>query len=72
MPNPCGYAPFSLRDDSALRHETVAALRDRAISVALGDGMVIPESTDMRHLAADIEVMVGRGSVHRHQTSLGY
>jgi sugar phosphate isomerase/epimerase len=57
MPNPYGYPPFSLRDDAELRRQTLAALRDTGVSIALGEGMVVREDTDMRDLATDIAVM---------------
>ena len=57
MPNSYGYPPFSLRDDRELRRHTLAALHDREVSIALGEGMVVREDTDMRDLAIDIAVM---------------
>ena len=38
--NPHGYPRWSLRDDPALRRALVAALEDRRISIALGEGYV--------------------------------
>jgi len=35
--NPHGYPCFSLKEDSALRREMVAAMRDRAVSISLGE-----------------------------------
>ena len=37
MPNSYGYPPFSLRDDRELRRQTLAALHDRGVSIALGE-----------------------------------
>jgi sugar phosphate isomerase/epimerase len=62
MPNPYGYAPFSLRDDLALRRETLAALRGRGVTVSLGDGFVLRPGMDMRDLAGDVAVMAELGA----------
>src|SRR5947208_5228865 len=62
MPNSYGYPPFSLRDDAELRRQTLAALRDTGVSIALGEGMVVREDTDMRDLATDIAVMGALGA----------
>jgi sugar phosphate isomerase/epimerase len=62
MPNPYGYPPFSLRDDPALRRETLAALRDRGVTVSLGDGFVLHPGMDMRDLAGDVAVMAELGA----------
>jgi len=62
LPNPYGYAPFSLRDDSALRRETIAALRHRGVSVSLGDGFVVRDGVDMRDSARDIAIMAELGA----------
>ena len=67
MPNSYGYPPFSLRDDRELRRQTLAALHDREVSIALGEGMVVREDTDMRDLATDIAVM-GELGAHRVNT----
>jgi sugar phosphate isomerase/epimerase len=62
LPNEYGYPPFSLRDDPALRRETIAALRDRGVSISLGDGFVVREGVDMRHSAGDIAIMAELGA----------
>ncbi len=62
MPNPYGYPPFSLRDDLPLRRETLAALRDRAVTVSLGDGFVLRPGMDMRDFADDVAVMAELGA----------
>src|SRR5437660_12757079 len=62
MPNPFVYGPFSLRDDLAVRRETLAALRDRGVSVSLGDGFVLRPGMDMSDLAGDVAVMAELGA----------
>src|SRR5262245_30495967 len=61
MPNPYGYPPFSLRDDPALRRETIAALRDRGVRISLGDGFVVRKGVDIRDSARDIAIMAELG-----------
>ncbi|MGF7236772.1 MAG: sugar phosphate isomerase/epimerase family protein [Frankia sp.] len=62
MPNPYGYAPFSLLEDVALRRETVTALRDRGVTIALGDGFTLRKGGDMRERAAELDVMAELGA----------
>jgi sugar phosphate isomerase/epimerase len=62
MPNPYGYPPFSLMDDADLRRDTIAALRDRGVSISLGDGFVVREGVDMRDRAAEFEIMAELGA----------
>src|SRR5439155_24527248 len=62
MPNPYGYPPFALREDLALRRETLAALRNRGVTVSLGDGFVLKPGMDMRELAGDVAVMAELGA----------
>jgi sugar phosphate isomerase/epimerase len=62
MPNPYGYEPFSLLEDPALRRETVAALGDRGVTVALGDGFVLREGGDLRDRARELDVMAELGA----------
>jgi len=55
--NPHGYRTFSLRDDAALRRETIAAMRDRGVSISLGEGCTIRPERDIRDMAGDMDVM---------------
>jgi sugar phosphate isomerase/epimerase len=59
--NPHGYAPFSLRDDAALRRAMVSAMHDRDVSISLGEGFTIRAERDIRELAADLEIMAELG-----------
>lgn len=52
-----GYPPFSLRDDSALRRELLAAMADRGVSISLGEGLLIAAGVDVSSYAADLDVM---------------
>jgi sugar phosphate isomerase/epimerase len=56
--NPHGYPKFSLREDKALRREMLAAMRERRVSLSLGEGLGIRENIDVRAThAADLDVM---------------
>lgn len=53
----CDYAPFSLRDDAALRREMMAAMRDRGVSISLGEGLTVRTGGDVRNYASDLDIM---------------
>lgn len=56
--NPHGYRNFSLREDTALRREMVAAMRDRGISISLGEGFTVRPGLDVcEQRASDLGVM---------------
>jgi sugar phosphate isomerase/epimerase len=55
--NPHGYPPWSLRQDAALRRDMVAAMRDRGVSISLGEGFFARAGADLRDSAADLELM---------------
>jgi sugar phosphate isomerase/epimerase len=59
--NPLGYPAWSLRQDAALRREMLAAMRDRGVSISLGEGFFARPGTDLRDSAADLELMRGLG-----------
>jgi sugar phosphate isomerase/epimerase len=51
------YQPFSLRDDPRLRRDLLAAMDERGVSIALGEGLLIVPGVDVRSYAADLDVM---------------
>jgi sugar phosphate isomerase/epimerase len=51
------YPPFSLRDDPRLRQELIAAMDDRGVSLALGEGLLIAPGVEVRSYAADLDIM---------------
>lgn len=57
----CDYAPFSLRDDAALRREMIAAMRDRGVSISLGEGLTVRTGGDVRHYAGDLDILCELG-----------
>jgi sugar phosphate isomerase/epimerase len=59
--NPHGYPRWSLRDDRALRRDTIAALRDRGVSISLCEGFSITSRTDVGAYAADLEIAAELG-----------
>ncbi|MCU1391368.1 MAG: Xylose isomerase domain protein barrel, partial [Ilumatobacteraceae bacterium] len=54
--NPHGYATWSLRHDAVLRREMVAAMRDRDVSISLGEGFMVSGDADIRDRATDLEL----------------
>jgi sugar phosphate isomerase/epimerase len=61
MPNPFGYGPFSLREDSSLRNRLMAAMRSRDVSISLGEGFLVSPGGDVRDHAHDMDVMIELG-----------
>lgn len=59
--NPHNYPDWSLRDDPALRRETVAAMRDRDVSISLCEGFGVQPNVDVRACAADLDVLCELG-----------
>jgi len=59
--DPPSYPPFSLRDDPRLRREMTAAMRDRGVSIALGEGMTVRSGADIRDRSRDLELMAELG-----------
>ena len=56
--NPHGYPSYSLRHDRALRREMIAAMRDRGVSISLGEGFVVQSGLDVREAyATDLDIM---------------
>lgn len=57
------YPMWSLRDDPALRRETIAAIRDTGVHVGLGEGFRASSSGDVRDFAPDLDLMAELGAV---------
>lgn len=68
--NPHGYPHFSLLDDAALRREMVAAMRDRGVSISLGEGLAARENADIRDQAAALDIMAELGIKRINTVSL--
>jgi sugar phosphate isomerase/epimerase len=56
------FSAWSLRDDSALRAELKATLRDRAVAISLGEGFSIRPQEEARDKAADLDIMADLGA----------
>src|ERR1700681_730537 len=59
--NPHNYRSFSLRDDAALRHDMLAAMRDRGVTISLGEGLTVRKGGDVRDYASDLDIMCELG-----------
>jgi sugar phosphate isomerase/epimerase len=68
--NPHGYEPFSLRDDAALRARMMTAMRDRKVSISLGEGFNVRPEADVTSLAADLDTMAELGAARINTVSL--
>src|SRR5262245_46178938 len=68
--NPHGYEPYSLREDVVLRRRLVVALRDRGLSISLGEGFLIHPGGDIRAAAADLDTMAELGAVRINGVSM--
>lgn len=69
--NPHGYRKFSLREDKVLRREMIAAMRDRGISISLGEGFTLRPGEDVRERRqADLDVMCELGVKRINTVSL--
>lgn len=60
--NPHGYASWSLRDDPALRRRLLAVMRDRGVSISLGEGFTIRPDAEMANRAVDMDIMAELGA----------
>lgn len=54
---PLGYPPFSLKDDSRLRADLLAAMDHRGVGISLGDGFLVLPGADMRSFGRDLDLM---------------
>jgi hypothetical protein len=50
---PLGYAPFSLKDDAALRRDVLAAMKHRGVAASLGDGFLVLPNTEINVVSLD-------------------
>jgi sugar phosphate isomerase/epimerase len=59
--NPHGYAAWSLRDDPALRRDTIAALAANGVTISLLEGFAVQPGKDVREQAADLDIVHALG-----------
>jgi sugar phosphate isomerase/epimerase len=55
--NPHRYPAWSLKNDAGLRRDMIKAMRDRDVSISLGEGFFAIPGRDIRNAAADLELM---------------
>ena len=60
--NPHNYPPFSLKDDAQLRRDTIAALRERNVTISIGEGFGVKPGEDVRDQATEMDVMAELGA----------
>ena len=60
--NPLGYPDWSLKDDAALRRALIAALRERGVSISLGEGFAVRPGVAMRDRGDEMDVMAELGT----------
>src|SRR6185437_1309849 len=68
---PSYYPSYSLRNDPALRREMIAAMRDRGVSISLGEGLNIRPGSNVREdQATDLALMRELGVTRINMVSL--
>lgn len=60
--NPHGYAAWSLREDAALRRAAIAAMRERGVTISLGEGFAVRPGFDVRDRAKEFDLMAELGA----------
>jgi sugar phosphate isomerase/epimerase len=68
--NPHGYAFFSLRDDPVLRREMLAAMRDRGVTISLGEGLTVRPGGDVRGYERDLDIFLELGTQRINTVSM--
>src|SRR5262245_47026775 len=68
--NPHGYPAYSLREDAALRRSMIKAMRDRSVSISLGEGFAVRPNADVRERAGDMELMRELGARRLNTVSM--
>jgi sugar phosphate isomerase/epimerase len=51
------FAPWSLHDDATLRRDVAAALRDRGVSIGVGEGLIVFPGVDLKDRARDFDLL---------------
>jgi sugar phosphate isomerase/epimerase len=68
--NPHGYPDWSLRDDAALRRETVNALQDRGVRLAILEGFAVGPGQNVDGHARDLDLLCELGGDRINVVSL--
>lgn len=69
--NPDNHAAWSLRDDPALRRETLAACRDRRIAISIIEGFAVLPGGNVRAFAGDLDLVAELGCDRINVVSIG-
>jgi sugar phosphate isomerase/epimerase len=69
--NPHGYAPWSLRDDPALRRDLKAVLADRGIAISIAEGLGVSAGADAAERAADMDIFADLGALRINAVDMG-
>ena len=56
------FPSWSLRDDAALRRETIAAMRDRGVTISLAEGFAVRPNQDAKDRAAELDLFAELGA----------
>jgi len=60
--NPFDFAPWSLREDAGLRHETCAALQERDVTLAVGEVFLVRPGADIADGEGDLALFAQMGA----------
>ena len=66
----CNYPMYSLRDDAVLRREMIALMRDRGVSISLGEGCTIHAGAGARDYARDLDLFAELGTERINTVSM--
>ena len=69
--NPDGHAAWSLREDAALRRETIAAARESGVRIAIVEGFAVMPDHDVRSFAGDLDLVAELGCGRINVVSIG-
>lgn len=69
--NPDGHPDWSLRDDPALRRDTIAACRDRGVAIGIVEGFAVLPGRPPRDFAADLDLVAELGCDRINVVSVG-
>lgn len=57
------FSDWSLRDNIGLRRDMIAAMRDKGVALALGEGCIVRAGLDVQDYAADLDLFAELGAL---------
>jgi sugar phosphate isomerase/epimerase len=60
--NPCNFAPWSLRDDAALRRELKQVMAATGVAISLAEGFAVRPQVEARDRVADMDILADLGA----------